>query len=226
MNRGGAGRRNIDDPGVRQCVLEAEARAALLRSGLIAALALAAGGVLHCVALVEEDHPVEIGAQPIDDLFYARSLVVTGVGSQRGVGGEQDTFRQPDRRPLTKARKRCDQQAFLSERRPIALGVLEQLVGLRHPDRATAALEPVVEQDASDLSALAGAGAVAKEPAPAKANRILGVVGRGGDDIEGLVNLPRSARKPPWASPARMTLSSCASDSRPLGRRECGRCGR
>jgi hypothetical protein len=71
MHRGGAGRRNIYDAGIRQRVLEAEPSAALLRSRLIAALALAAGGVLHGVALVENDNPVEILSKPIDDLFYA-----------------------------------------------------------------------------------------------------------------------------------------------------------
>ena len=171
-------------------MLKAQAGAALLRGRLIAAFPLAPGGVLHRVALVEHDHAVEIGAQPIDDLFYARSLFVAGVGAQRGVGGEQDAFRQSDRRSLTKARERRHQQPFLSERRPVALGVLDQLVGFRNPDRAAAALQPIVEQDASDLAALAGAGAVAEEPASAKANGVLGVVGRGGDDVEGLVDVP------------------------------------
>jgi hypothetical protein len=75
VDRGGAGRRDIDDAGVRQRVLEAQARAALLRGGLVAALALAAGGVLHGVALVENDHSVEVGAQPFDDLADARNLL-------------------------------------------------------------------------------------------------------------------------------------------------------
>ena len=88
VDRGGAGRRDIDDAGVRQGMLEAQARAALLRGGLVAAFALAAGGVLHGVALVEDDHSVEIGAQPFDDLPDARNLLVARVGAQRGVGGK------------------------------------------------------------------------------------------------------------------------------------------
>ena len=99
---------------------------------------------------------------------------------------------QPDRRALTEARQRRDQQPLLAERRPVALGVLDQLVGFRHPDRAAAALQPVVEQDAGDLAALAGAGAVAEKPAAAEADGVLGVVGRGRDDVEGLVDRPRS----------------------------------
>ena len=69
-------------------MLEPESGATLLRGGLVAAFALAAGGVLHGVALVENDHSVEIGAQPIDDLLDARNLLVTLVGAQRGVGGK------------------------------------------------------------------------------------------------------------------------------------------
>ena len=99
---------------------------------------------------------------------------------------------QPDRRALTEARQRRHQKPLLPERRPIALGVLDQLVGFRHPDRAAAALQPVVEQDAGDLAALAGAGAVAEKPAAAEADGVLSVVGRGRDDVEGLVHRPRS----------------------------------
>ena len=49
MNRGGAGRRDIDDARVRQGMLKAKPRAALLRRSLVAAFALAACGVLHRV---------------------------------------------------------------------------------------------------------------------------------------------------------------------------------
>ena len=88
VDRGRAGRRDIEDAGIRQRVLQAQPGAALLRGGLVAAFALAAGGVLHGVALVEDDDAVEIGAQPIDDLLDARNLLVARVGAQRGVGGE------------------------------------------------------------------------------------------------------------------------------------------
>ncbi len=86
---------------------------------------------------------------------------------------------QTDRRPLTEARQRRHQQPLLPERGPIALGVLDQLVGFRHPDRAAAALQPVVEQDAGDLAALTGAGAVAEKPAAAEADGVFSIVGRG-----------------------------------------------
>jgi len=69
-------------------VLQAQARTALLRGGGVAAFAPAAGGVLHGVALVEDDHSVEVGPQPIDDLLDTRNPFLSGVGAQRGVGGE------------------------------------------------------------------------------------------------------------------------------------------
>ena len=86
MDRGGAGRGDVDDAGVRQGVLEPQPRAALLRGGLVAAFALAADRVLHGVALVENDHSVEVGAQPFDDLPDARKLLAALIGAQRGVG--------------------------------------------------------------------------------------------------------------------------------------------
>jgi len=94
---------------------------------------------------------------------------------------------QADRRALAEPRQRRDQQALLSERRPVALGILDQLVGFRHPQGAASALEPVVEQDAGDLAALAGASAIAEKPAAAEADGIFGIIGGGRDDIERLI---------------------------------------
>ena len=81
VDGGGAGRRDIDDARVRQRVLKAKPGTALLRGGLVAAFSLAAGGVLHGMALVENDDPVEIGAQPFDDLPDPRNLLVARVGA-------------------------------------------------------------------------------------------------------------------------------------------------
>ena len=81
VDGGRAGRRDIDDARVRQRVLEAKPRTSLLRGGLVAAFSLAAGGVLHGMAFVENDHPVEIGAQPFDDLPDPRNLLVARVGA-------------------------------------------------------------------------------------------------------------------------------------------------
>ena len=88
VHRRGAGRRDIDHAGIRQGVLEPQARAPLLRGRLVTALALAANRVLHGVALVEDDHSVEVGAQPFDDLPDARKLFAALVGAQRSVGGK------------------------------------------------------------------------------------------------------------------------------------------
>jgi len=79
MNRGGAGRRDVDDARVRQSMLQPKPGATLLRRCLVAALAFAARGVLHRVRLVEDDDPIEIGAQPFHDLFDPRYFFVAPV---------------------------------------------------------------------------------------------------------------------------------------------------
>jgi len=92
------------------------------------------------VALVEDDHSVEVGAQPLNDLPNARKLFTALVGAKRSVGGEKDAFREPDRHALSEARQRRDQQPLHAERGPVALRILDQLVGFADPDRAPVAL--------------------------------------------------------------------------------------
>ncbi len=67
---------------------------------------------------------------------------------------------------------------------------VEQLVGLGDPDCLAAVLEPVIEDDAGRLAALAGAGPIAEHEATAEADRVRGIVRRGGDEIAGLVHGP------------------------------------
>ena len=55
---------------------------------------------------------------------------------------------------------------------PVPARVLQQLVGLREPERALPAPQPLVEDDGGDLPALAAAGAVAQHPAAPEAHRI------------------------------------------------------
>ena len=86
MDGGGAGGRDIDDAGLRQGMLEAQPGATLLAGGDITAFSLAAGGVGHGMRLVEDDDPIEVGAQPFDDLFDARNPFAAVVGAQRGIG--------------------------------------------------------------------------------------------------------------------------------------------
>ncbi len=70
MHRRGARRGDVDDAGIRQCVLEAKPRAPLLGRCLVTALAFTANRVLHRVALVKDDDAVEVRAQPFDDLLH------------------------------------------------------------------------------------------------------------------------------------------------------------
>ncbi len=86
VHRRRAGRGDVDDPRVGERVLQPQSGAPLLRRHLLAALALAAGGVRHRMAFVEHDDPIEIGAHPIDDLPDARNPILACVGAQRGVG--------------------------------------------------------------------------------------------------------------------------------------------
>jgi hypothetical protein len=76
------------------------------------------------LALVEDDHSVEVGAQPFDDLTDARKLLSALVGAKRSVGNEKDAFRQPDRLALPETRQRRHEQPLRSERRPITLRIL------------------------------------------------------------------------------------------------------
>src|SRR3546814_14377231 len=64
MDRGRAGRRDVDAASVRQGVLKPNARTALLRGGDVAALATTACGVTHGQALGEADHIMRGRAHP------------------------------------------------------------------------------------------------------------------------------------------------------------------
>jgi hypothetical protein len=80
VDRGGAGRGDIDDGRSAARAAGAGPRGPAAR-GDVAAFSLAATGVLHRVALVENDHSVEVGAQPFDDLPDARNLLAAVVGA-------------------------------------------------------------------------------------------------------------------------------------------------
>ena len=198
VHRRGAGRRDIDDACVGEGVLQAQSRTALLRGHLVAALGPAARRILHGVAFVEHDDAIEarsslgagLASEPRQDLVEARSLPLSLGRTQGGVGHEQDALIEPDRCPLSEARQRLDQQRLLAQRRPVAAGILDQCFGLGNPQRLAPALEPVVEDDAGHLAALAAAGAVAQEPAAPEAHGIGGAVECSGNDIERGVDRP------------------------------------
>ena len=183
--------RDIDYAGIRQLVLQAQTRPALLRGHGIAPLTIAAGGIRHCMAFVEEDHPVEIRPEPVDDLVDAGFLGTPFFRAQRRIGGEENTLGQRDVAALCETRQRRHQQALLPERRPIALRIYQQLVAFRDPERLAAALAPVVEQDPSRLAALARAGAITEEETPAEADSISGVLRCCGYHVSGLIDGPR-----------------------------------
>ena len=188
----GARRRDIEDAGVGESVLEPQTRPALLRGLLVAALALAPRRVLHGVALVEDDHAIEVGAEPVDDLLNPRALVAARFRAKRRIGREENALLETDRRSRPKAGERRHQEPLLAEGGPIALGVLDQLVGFADPNGAPATLQPVVENDPGDLTALAGASAVAEKPAAAKADGIFGRLRGGGEIVESVVDDPRA----------------------------------
>src|SRR3546814_10098882 len=130
------------------------------------------------------DHAIEIRPQPFDDLLHTRLLAATFPRAERGVSGEQHALAEPDVRPLAEARERRYQQAFLTECRPVALRIFKQAVRYRNPDRAAAALEPVVANDARELAPFARAGAVAHKPSAPELHVGFGLLRRGRDDIE------------------------------------------
>ena len=86
---------------------------------------------------------------------------------------------------MREARERSDEQALLTQGRPVALRILEKLVALRDPERLAAPLAPVVEQDPGRLAALPRAGAIAEEEAAAKTHGARGILRRGRDHVAG-----------------------------------------
>jgi len=76
-----AGGGYVHNARVRQRVLKPQAGATLLRGLLIAAFALGADRVLHGMGFVENDHSVEIRAQPFNDLPHAGKAFATVVGA-------------------------------------------------------------------------------------------------------------------------------------------------
>ena len=127
--------------------------------------------------------PSRVTAEPVDDLLHPAGFLALGLGAQGGVGGEEDPFLEGDRRALAKARQRDHVGAVAADCRPVALGGLDQFIGLRDPQSAAAAFEPVVENDGGDLAALAGAGAVAEKPAAPETYSALGAFRGGRNNI-------------------------------------------
>src|SRR5690606_16250834 len=71
----------------------------------------------------------------------------------------------------------------------------DELVRLRDPDRLTASLEPVVEDDRSGFPTLADASTVADHEALAKTDSAFAILRRNGQLVERCVNRPRAGEK-------------------------------
>ena len=134
----------------------------------------------HRVRLVEDDHAlpgvtlvlVLAVREPGHDLVEAGRLALTRGRTQRRIGGEQDSLRMGDVGPLAHLGQRDDVFLASSDGAPVAARVLQQLVGLREPQRPLPSPQPLVEDDGGDLPALAAAGAVSQHPAAPEADRI------------------------------------------------------
>ena len=140
--------------------------------------------------------------EPADDLIEARGLSLAGGRAQGCIGGEQDPGLLRNIGPLAELAQWDDVGFAAADRRPVAAGVLEQLVGGGQPQRPAAAAQPVVEDDGGDLAALAAAGAIAQHPAaPQTHRRGQGFAVAGG--IRMAVQDRRLLRQRYWRSPGR-----------------------
>ena len=74
--------------------------------------------------------------------------------------------------PLADLAERDDVVLAPADGGPVAARVLQQLVGLREPERPLRTPQPPVENDGGDLPALAAASAVAQHPAAPEADRL------------------------------------------------------
>ena len=190
VDRGGAGRRDVDDAGVRQaCWSRSPARpcceaAWSPRSPLPPAA--------FCIAWLSSKMITPSKSEPNHSTicWTRESFSPRVVGSQRGIGREKDAFPSRIGVPWRKRDSGVTSSRSMPSADQSRCASSISLSDLLDPDRAAAALEPVVEQDAGDLAALAGAGAVAQKPAAAEADGVLGIVARGGDDVKSLVDCP------------------------------------
>ena len=166
------GGRDVDDARTGQRVLQSEPGEALLRREHVAPRAFLAGGVGHRVGFVEDDDAVVgvadlvggAAGEPLDDLVEAGLAPLALGGAQRRVGREEHPLGEPDRLALLDAPDRDDVGLTAADGGPVAAGVLDQLVGLRQPQCAPPALQPVPGDDGGHLPALAASGAVAQHP--------------------------------------------------------------
>ncbi len=83
---------------------------------------------------------------------------------------------------------RHDQELLFAKRGPVALRILDELVGFGNPDSLAASSQPIVENNACRLASFAAAGAVAQEKAFAELHCVRITVLRKSEVIEALVD--------------------------------------
>ncbi len=144
--------------------------------------------------LVEDDHPIEVGAQPVHDLLQPRGAVGPGRLPQGSVGRVEDAAVHADGVGLLPGGLWGDVRGRPADRDPVAAGVLQERVVLRQPHGPGAALGQVVGDHAGDLPALAAAGPVAEEEALAKAHGAIVVILDQQHLVRGFAKDPRTGQ--------------------------------
>lgn len=110
---------------------------------------------------VEEDHTIEVVADPIEDLLQA--AVIAADRPQGGICDEKNALREFDWLIDFPVADRLNVSRQPTKRRPITAGVFKQGFVLRNPDVAPTALKPIVENAGSDLTPCARSRAVSKK---------------------------------------------------------------
>src|SRR5690606_32333 len=111
--------------------------------------------------LVEYDHAVEVIARPGEDLVEAGRIV--SARTQGRVSHEENALSHGDGAAEFPGSQRLDVDRQTTKRSPVAPGIFQQRFILRNPDMAAFPAHPAIENDAGNLSALAGARSIPKE---------------------------------------------------------------
>ena len=152
---GSSRRAGVDDAGVRKPSLEFDTNERTLGCFLDSTAPLAVEGGGHVVALVEDDHALEVGLftaprqpghdllQPVDARLHPVPL--SGLALERVVAREADALRLLDG---SLARAEVEHEVGrAAQGGPVADGVAHEAPVLGHPECPAAALEHVVEDD-------------------------------------------------------------------------------
>ena len=191
VHRRGARRRDVDDAGIRQSVLQPQPGTALLRGRLIAALALAAGGILPWRGS-RRTRSLRRSREPSQSTicWTRETLSSRVVGPQRGVGGEKDALLEPDRRALAEARQRRDSRRSMPSADQSRWASSISLSDLRSTRRGGGPCSQLSRMMPATWRPLPAPVPSPKNQPRRNRTAFVGIVGCGGDDIEGLVHRP------------------------------------